>query len=152
DGESSTGSADDHHAAGEPDGDSGTDSELHSSRDRHGAAQLPVAEERSEYRGGHGQQLYDACNNDFRQRLDVPRGGHEHSGDGNQQHSDSDGEPSTGSANDHYAAGEPDGDRGTDSELHSSRDRHGAAQLPVAEKRGEQRRGDIYQLQDTGNH
>src|SRR2546426_866723 len=130
----------------------GSDSEVHSRGGRHGAARLPVAEERSEYRRGHGQQLYDAGDNHFRQRLDVRRGGHEHCGDGNERCSDADGESSTGSANNHYAAGESDGDRGTDSDVHSHGKRDSPAELPVAEKRSEHRGGDGRELYDACNN
>src|SRR6266581_2483046 len=44
---------------------SGADSELLGSGGRNSAAELPVAEERGEHRGGHVQQLHDAGNGDL---------------------------------------------------------------------------------------
>ena len=58
------GGADDHDAAGEPDGDGGTDGDVHGGGWRDSAAELPVAEERGEHQRGDGDQLYDASNND----------------------------------------------------------------------------------------
>src|SRR5437867_13268478 len=49
------------------------------------AARLSVAEERGEHCGGDGGKLYDPGNNDGGQRGDVPRGGHEHGGDGDER-------------------------------------------------------------------
>ena len=78
DGECGGGGADDHDAAGEPDSDGRADGDVHGGGRRDGAAELPVAEERSEHRGGDGEQLHDTGNGDDRQRIDIPRGGDEH--------------------------------------------------------------------------
>ena len=50
----------------------GADGDVHGGGGRDGAARLPVAEERSEHRGGDGDELHDASNGDDRQRIDVP--------------------------------------------------------------------------------
>ena len=78
DGERGGGGANDHDAAGEPDGDGGTDGDVHGGGRRDGAAELPMAEERGEYRGGDGEQLYDARDGHDGQRIDIPSGGDEH--------------------------------------------------------------------------
>ena len=59
-----SGSANDHDAASEPDSDGRTDGDVHGGGGRDGAAELPVAEERSEHRGGDGEQLHDASDGD----------------------------------------------------------------------------------------
>ena len=55
-------SADDHQRNHEPDGNGGSDGDVHGSCGRDGAARLPVAEERSEYRGSNVDELHDAGN------------------------------------------------------------------------------------------
>ncbi len=149
--ERSSCSADDHHATGEPDSDGGTSSELLGSCSRNGAAELPVAEEWGEYRGSDLQQLHNSSHHHFRQRIDVRRGGNEHGRHGDERGGDTDGERSSHSADDHYAAGESNGDRGTNSELVGSGSRDRAAKLPVAEERGEHRGSDLQQLHDAGH-
>src|SRR5256884_9254907 len=59
-----SGAADDHDAAYESGGDGGADGDLHGGGRRHGAAELPVAEERSEHRRSDVVELHDTSNND----------------------------------------------------------------------------------------
>ena len=91
----------------------GADGDVHGGSGRDSAARLPVAEERSEHRGGDGDELHDAGNGDDRQRIDVRCGGEQHGGDGDEQRGHADGECGGGGADDHDAAGEPDGDGGS---------------------------------------
>src|SRR6266581_4129746 len=151
DGESGPGSPHDHHAAGEPGGDGGTDGHVHGGGDRHSTARLPVAEERSQHRGSDSGELHDPGNHDFRQRIGVRGGGDEHGRYGDQRLSDTDGESSAGSAGNHEPAGEPDGDGGADGHVHGGSDRDGAARLPVAEERGQHQWGDSSKLHDPGD-
>src|SRR4029077_2187426 len=72
DGESGAGGTDNHHAARESDGDGGTDGHVHGGGYGHGTAELPVAEERGEYRRGHGSELHHTGNHDGRQWSDFP--------------------------------------------------------------------------------
>src|SRR5258706_133903 len=152
DGEPGTGSANDHHATSEPDSDGGTDGDVYGDGGRNGAAHLPVAEEWSEHRGGDFNELYDAGDHDFRQRIGVRGSGDEHGRDGDERVSDTDGEPGTGSANDHHATSEPDSDGGTDGDVYGDGGRNGAAHLPVAEEWSEHRGGDFNELYDAGDH
>ncbi len=64
---------------------------------------------------------------------------------------DADGESGAGSTDDHHAAGEPDGNGGTDGHVHGGGGRHGALELPMAEERGEHRRGDFNKLHHGGD-
>ena len=143
--------ADDHDAAGEPDGDGGSDGDVHGSGGRDSAARLPVAEERGEHRGGDGDELHDARNGDDRQRIDVRCGGEQYGRDGDEQRGHADGECRGSSADDHHAAGESDGDGGSDGDVHGGGGRDSAARLPVAEERSEHRRGDGDELHDARN-
>ena len=70
-----------------------------------------------------------------RQRLHVPGGGEQHSGERNEQCGDADGEPRGGGAHDHGATRESDGDGGPDGHLRGGGEWHSAAELPVAEER-----------------
>src|SRR4029077_19303050 len=101
DGEPGAGGADDHGGTREPDGDRRTNGDVHGGGGRDGPAWLPVAEQHSEYRGGHDDKLYDGGDGDSRQWLDVRGGGNEHGGDGNEQCSDVDGEAGPGGADEH---------------------------------------------------
>ncbi len=65
------GSANDHHAAGKSGRDGRPNSNVLRSSHGHDAAELPVAEERSEHRGRDFVELYDALNDYGRWRLDV---------------------------------------------------------------------------------
>src|SRR5207244_13593093 len=58
-----SGAADDHDAAYESGGDGGADGDLHGGRERHGAAKLPVAEERGKQRRRKGGELPDNSDN-----------------------------------------------------------------------------------------
>src|SRR5260370_826229 len=127
DGECGSGGADDHDAAGESDGDGGTDGDVCSGGWGDRTAWLPVAEERGEHRGSHVQQLHDIGDSDGGQRIDVRCGGKQHSGDGDEHCGDADGECGPGGADDHDAAGESDGDGGTDGDVHGGGGRGGAA-------------------------
>ena len=118
---------------------------------RDGAAQLPVAEERGEHRGGDGDELHDAGNGDDRQRIDVRCGGEQHGGDGDQRGGHADGECGGSGADDHDAAGEPDGDGGTTATFTVVAGRDSAARLPVAEERSEHRGSDGDELHDASN-
>ena len=119
---------------------------------RDSTARLPVAEERSEHRGGDGDKLHDAGNGDDGQRIDVPCGGEQHGGDGDEQRGHADGECRGGGADDHHAAGEPDGDGGSDAgDVQCGGRRDSTARLPVAEERSEHRGGDGDKLHDAGN-
>src|SRR5882724_746259 len=64
DGKCRSGGTDDHDPAGEPDGDGGADGQLYGSGGGDGAAELSVAEERSEHRGGYVSGLHDASDDD----------------------------------------------------------------------------------------
>ncbi len=64
---------------------------------------------------------------------------------------DADGESGAGSTDDDHAAGEPDGDGGTDGHVHGGGVGHRAIELPVAEERGEHRRGDFNKLHHGGD-
>src|SRR5205807_6566087 len=59
---------------------------------------------------------------------------------------DPDDERSAGSADDQYAACEPDGDSRADGDVHSSGRRHSAAKLPVEEERHNNLWGDLRKL------
>src|SRR5207247_2098099 len=52
-----SGAADDHDAAYESGGDGGADGDLHGGRGRHGAGELPMADERSDPRRGSVLEL-----------------------------------------------------------------------------------------------
>ena len=150
--EPSAGSADDHHATSESDGDGGTDGDVHGGGSRNGSAELSVAEERSEYRRSHGSELHDTGDDDFRQRIDVRCGGRERGGHGDEQCGDADGERSARTANDHDSADGPDSHSGTGSDVHSGGGGNSATELSVAEERSKHRRSDVGELHDTGNH
>ena len=70
-----SGRAHDHRAAGESDRDGGTDGDLHGGGERHGAVELPVAEEWRGHRRSDVGELHDACDDDGRQRIDIHRDG-----------------------------------------------------------------------------
>src|ERR1700674_4227200 len=148
---SGTGVSYDPYAASEPDGDGGADSDVHGGGGRDRAAELPVAEERGKHCRSHFGELHDTGNGDYRQWIDVPNGGDEHGRDGDERSGGADGEPSSGGADDHHAAGEPDGDGGTDGDFHGGGGGYSAAELPVAEERGEHHGGHFGELHDTGN-
>src|SRR5207249_1509235 len=131
-------SADDHNAAGEPDGDGGPDGELLGDGDGDRAAQLPVAEGRGADQRGDAGELHDAVHDERGQRGAVHRGSQQYGGECDEQHGDADGQLS---ADDHEPAGEPDGDGGPDGDPRGDRDGGGAAPLPVAGGRGAAQRG-----------
>jgi hypothetical protein len=151
DSEPGAGSADDHDGTSEPDSDSRADGDIYGGSGRDGTARLPVAEERSEHHGSKLSELHDTSNGDLRQRLDVRGGGNEHGGDSDEHGSNVDGEPGTGGADDHDTAGEPDSDGGTDGDVYGGGSGDGTARLPVAEERGEHRRGKFSELHDGGD-
>src|SRR5258708_35782686 len=64
----------------------------------------------------------------------------EHGRYGDKYGSDTDREPSAGSADDHHATSESDGDGGTDGDVHGGGSRKGSPELSVAEERRGQRR------------
>src|SRR5439155_834519 len=139
-------SADDHDAAGEPDGDGGPDGELLGDGDGDRATQLPVAEGRGADQRGDVGELHDAVHDERGQRGAVHRGGEQYGGKRDEQRRDADGQLS---ADDHEPAGQPDGDGGPDGELLGDGDGDRAAQLPVAEGRGADQRGDVGKLHDA---
>ncbi len=141
-----------HYTAGESDGDSRTDGDVHGSCDGHGAARLPVAEERGERNWSHVSELHDTGNDDGGWRVDVPGGGEQHGGNGDQRGGDTDGERNSIGADDHDAARKSDSDGRTDSDVYGSCDGHGAARLPVAEERGQRNGSHGGELHDTGNN
>src|SRR5690348_395438 len=151
DGECCNGSADDHDAAGESDGDGRTDGDVHGGGGRDRATELPMAEERSEHRGSDGDELHDASDGDDGQRVNVPCGGDKYSGDSDEQRSDADGECCNGSADDHNAAGEPDGDGGTDGDVHGGGGRDSAAGRALAGAPGTHRGSDGEELQEASD-
>jgi len=140
DGEPGTGVTDDHHAAREPDGDRGTDGDVRGGGEWNSTAELPVAEERREHRRGHGRELHHASDYDIGQWINVRSGRQQHGGDGDKFGGDADGEPGAGVTDNHHAAREPDGDCGTDSDVHGGGGRDSTTQLSVAEERREHRR------------
>src|SRR5439155_526526 len=139
-------SADDHEPAGQPDGDGGSDGELLGDGDGDRAAQLSVAEGRGADQRGDVGELHDAADDERRQRGAVHRGSEQYGGERDEQRRDADGELS---ADDHDPAGQPDGDGGPDGDLLGDGDGHRAAQLPVAEGRGADQRGDVGELHDA---
>src|SRR6266852_3587781 len=151
DGECGSGSADDHDTTGESDGDGGSDGDVHGSGGRNSTARLPMAEERGEHRGSHGGKLHDTSHGDLRQRIDVPSGGDEYGGYGDERGSDADGECGSGSADDHDTTGESDSDGGSDGDVHGSGWRNSTARLPMAEERSEHRGSHGGKLHDTGD-
>src|SRR2546430_5947161 len=136
-------SADDHEPAGEPDGDGGPDSDLLGDGDGDRAAQLPVAEGRGADQRGDAGELHHAAYDERGQRGAVHGGGEQYGGQCAEQRRDADGQLS---ADDHEPAGEPDGDGGPDGDLLGDGDGDRAAQLPVAEGRGADQRGDAGEL------
>src|SRR5258708_5341303 len=128
----------------------GTDRNVHGGGGRNSAARLPVAEERSEYCGSDFSELHDAGYDDLGQWIDVPSGGDEHSGNGNERNRDADGESGSGGADDHRADSESDGNSGTDGDVHGGGGRNSAARLPVAEERSEYCGSDFSKLHDAG--
>jgi len=89
---------DDHHAAGESDGDGRTDGHLHGAGGGHRTARLPVAEELGQHRRSYFGELHHADNNHGGQRSDLRCGGEQHRGNSDQQCRDADGEPRSGGA------------------------------------------------------
>jgi hypothetical protein len=73
-----------------------------------------MAEERREHRWSNTSKLHDASDDDFRQWLDIPRGGDEHGRDDDQRSGHIDGQRRSGGANDRYPTSKPDGDSGAD--------------------------------------
>ena len=151
DGESCSGRTLDHNLTHESDCDSGTDSNLHGGCGRDSTTQLPVAEERREYRRSYCSELHHAGDNHIEQWIDIRCGGEQHGGNGDQRSCDADGESCPGRALDHNLTHESDCDGGTDSDLHGGCGRNSTAQLPVAEERREHRRSYRNQLHHTGN-
>src|SRR6266446_4283460 len=63
-----------------------------------------------------------------------------------QRDGDADGKRSSGGANHHYTASEPDGDGRSDRYLHGGGNRNGATELSMAEERGNGFWGDVFNL------
>jgi polyribonucleotide nucleotidyltransferase len=110
-----------------------------------------VAKEWSEHWRRYVGELHDAGDDDGRQRIDVPRGGKQHGGDGDERGGDADGERGGGGADDHDAANKPDGDNGTDGDVCGGGCRDRAIELPVAEERSEHCGGHVGELHDVGD-
>src|SRR2546427_765061 len=140
------GGAHDHGPAGEPDGHGGPDGDLLGDGDGDRAAQLSVAEGRGADQRGDVGELHDAAHDERRRQRAVHRGSQQYGGERDEQRRDADGEPGAGGAHDHEPAGEPDGDGGSDGDLLGDGDGDRAAQLPVAEGRGADQRGDAGEL------
>src|SRR5207245_3038201 len=119
------------HATGESAGDGGTDGDVRGGGSRNGAAELSVAEERSEYRRSHGSELHDTGDDDFRQRIDVRCGGRERGCHGDEQCGDANGERSASTANDHVSAYVPNKDTESDSNTHRGLRTNSVTQRPV---------------------
>jgi hypothetical protein len=111
-----------------------------------------VAEEQREHRRGHGRELHHASDHNFRQWIDVLRGGDEHRGNGDEFDGDVDGEPRAGGAHDHHTAREPNGDCGTDGNVRGGSEWNSTPQLSVEEERREHRWCDVEQLHHAGNY
>src|SRR5207245_2133230 len=146
DGQPGAGGAHDHGSAGQPDGDGGPDGDLLGDGDGDRAAQLSVAEGRGADQRGDAGELYHAADDEHGQRGAVHGGGEQYGGQRDEQRRDADGQLS---ADDHEPAGEPDGDGGSDGDLLGDGDGDRAAQLPVAEGRGADQRGDVGELHDA---
>ena len=152
DGESCPGRTLDHNLTHESDGNGGTDSDLHGGCGRNSTAQLPVAEERREYRRSYGSELHHAGDNHVEQWIDIRCGSEQHDGNGDQCGCDADGESCPGRTLDHNLTHESDGDGGTDSDLHGGCGRNSTTQLPVAEERREYRRSYGSELHHAGDN
>src|SRR6266404_4946793 len=142
----------DHNAAGQPDGNSGTNGSIHGGGDGHGATDLSVEEERDIGKRRNIIFLYNPCDNEFGQRSAVHRRGEQQRRQHNEQRSHPHGQHRCGGAFDHNAAGQPDGNGGANGSVHSCGDGHGAADLSVEEERdiGERRNFDlIYNTSDN---
>jgi hypothetical protein len=152
DGEPGVRGTDDHHAARESDGDCGTDGDVRGGGEWNCTAELPVAEERRGDLWCDLLQLHHASDHNFRQRINVRSGGQQHGGDGDEFGGDADGEPGAGVTDDHHATGEPDGDCGTDGDVHGGGEWNSTAELPVEEEQREHRRSHGRELHHAGNH
>src|SRR5258708_39026975 len=82
--------------------------------------------------------------------MDGGCGGDRHSWNGKERKRDTGGDSCSGGADDHRAASESDGNRGTDSNVHGGGGRNSAARLPVAEERSEYCGSDFSELHDAG--
>ena len=104
--------------------------------------ELSVAEERHGHQRGNSRRATrPPATTRPRQRRTVHCGRDQHRGQCDQQRGHSDRQPSAGGTVDHHAAGEPDCDGRTDSDVLGGSDGNGSAQLSVAEERhGHQRR------------
>src|SRR2546430_9837135 len=120
-----------------------SDGDLLGDGDGDRAAQLPVAEGRGADQRGDAGELYHAAYDERGQGGAVHGGGEQFGGQCAEQRRDADRQLS---ADDHEPAGEPDGDGGPDSDLLGDGDGDRAAQLPVAEGRGADQRGDAGEL------
>jgi hypothetical protein len=124
----------DYYTAGRCDGDGGADSIFLRDRNRHGPAELSMAEKR---RGDQWRDCGELCNardDECGQRGAVYRGGQQHGWKRYQQRGDADGDRGHDSAFDHYAASERDSDGWPDGIFLCDCDRHGAAELSMAEE------------------
>src|SRR5258707_195599 len=141
-----------HYGAGEPDGDCGTDGDIRGGGGRDCTAELPEEEERRSDLWCDLLQLHLPSNHNFGQWIELLCGGDEHGGDGDEFGGDADGEPSTRVTDDQHAAREPNGDCGTDGDVHGGGGRDYTAELPVAEERREYRRRHGRELHHAGNY
>src|SRR5258708_6329142 len=82
--------------------------------------------------------------------MDGGCGGDRHSWNGKERKRDTGGDSCSGGADDHRAASESDGNRGTDGNVHGGGGRDSAARLPVAEERSEYCGSDFSELHDAG--
>ena len=137
-----------HDATGKPDGERGTDGDVHGGGDGRAAVELSVAEEPGEYRRGHVSELHDAGDDECGQWDELPGDRNESGYERDEQRGDADGQRRS---QHHDATGQPDGERGTDGDIHSSGDGRAAVELSVAEEPGEYRRGHVSELHDAGD-
>ena len=110
-----------------------------------------MAKEQREYFRRDFGELHDASNGFRRQWRDLPRDGHQLRDQHYEQLRDLDGQPGFGRAEHHDAAGEPNGDRGTDRDIFRRGGGNRASHLSVAEKQREHFRRDFGKLHDAGD-
>src|SRR6266404_607226 len=142
----------DHNAAGQPDGNSGTNGSIHGGGDGHGAADLSVEEERDRDQRRNFDLIYNTSDNEFEQRSAVHRDSQQLGGQCDQQRGHPHGQRRCGGTFDHNAAGQPDGNSGTNGSIHSGGDGHGTTDLSVEEERDSgQRRNIIFLYNPSDN-
>ena len=110
-----------------------------------------MAEERGKHRGSDIRELHHTGDDHGGQRVNLPSCSYQLGWVSDEQRSNADGKSGAGGAGNHCAAGERDGDGGTNGYVRGGSDRHGAASLPMAEEWGEHCGGDIRKLHDYGD-